>query len=102
VHGPSQIINQKGILNTILLSAITGIPEFLFPALVRAVVLSRVWFPHIDREKLEAPVSELCIELIEGRDLAREGRSSNASKLQEHMFVGTKLRKANALSLERL
>jgi len=100
VHGALKIIYKHRVLNTILPAAVTRKVEFLFPALVRAVMLARMRFAHINCKKLKALIFVTSVKLVQGRDLADEGRSSNTAEFQQNMFFVAEIGKPYSRSLD--
>jgi hypothetical protein len=65
------------------------------------VTLTRVWLPDVDGEELEALALVLTLELIEWRDLADEGRSSNGAVLQDDIPLAPELRQCDVFAFKR-
>lgn len=100
VHCAIEIVYEHPGLDSVLVSAILGIFEFLFPSLMGAVMLSWMWLADVDGQKLEARVAIIPVEFVEGRDLAHERRSSDTAEFQQYMFFVAEVRKPHSLSLE--
>jgi hypothetical protein len=64
-------------------------------------VFSRVGFAYVNRKELEALVTVVLVELVEGRDLAHKGWSGDTTEFQEHVFLAAELREAYTISVER-
>ncbi len=62
VHGTIEIVHQQRVLNAVLLSAIFGELQLLFPRCVRRIVFSRMRFSHINRQELESAVLILFVK----------------------------------------
>jgi hypothetical protein len=100
VHGAIQIVYEQRRLYPILVSALLGIFEFLLPAPMLTVVLSRMRLANIDGQKFEARAAIIPIKFIDGRDLAHEGRSSDTAEFQQNVFFVTEIGKPYSRSLD--
>ena len=100
VHRAIEIVYQHLCLDSVLVSALLRIVEFLFPSLMGSVTLPWMRLAHVDGQKLEARVAIIPVEIVEGRDLAHERRSSDTAKFQQYMFLVAEVGKPHSLSLE--
>lgn len=90
MHGTTEIVHKQFGLNPILFPTILRELELLLPALVRAIIFAWVGFTNVYCQKLKPFVAIAYLELVEGRDLAHERRSSNAAELEEDMLFSPK------------
>ena len=95
-----QVVDQHGVLNAVLSLAVPSVLQFLLPVPMGSVVFARVWLAHVNGKKLKSLFLEAFVESVEGRDLAHEGGSGDASKFQQDMLFAAELRQANLFSLQ--
>lgn len=95
-----EIVYEHSGSDSILVSALLGVFEFLFPSLVRNVMLSWMWLADIDGQKLEGRVAIIPVKFVEGRNLAHERGSRDTAEFEEHMLSATKCGKANPVTIE--
>lgn len=100
MHGAIEIVYEQRRLYPVLVSALLGICEFLLPAPMLTVVLSRMRLADIDGQKFEARAAIIAIKFIDGRDLADEGRSSDTAEFQQNMFFVAEIGKPYSRSLD--
>jgi hypothetical protein len=100
VHRAVEIVYEHPGLNAILIIALLGKFNFLFPSLMGAVMLSWMWLADVDGEKFKSQIAIISVELVEGRDLAHEGWSRDAAKFQQYMLLIAEVRKPHSLAIE--
>ena len=100
MHGAIEIVHQQLVLNAVLLPAIFGELQLLFPRCMRRIVFPRVGLSYINRQELESTLLIIFVKLIQRRDLADEGRSRNAAEFQQHVLCAAKLRKADSFPFD--